>query len=394
MVRKVYLEPPWVMHSEHQRLVDYPPIGYEITVGETRQEKLFRTAARSEFLRFLLRSSDAVLPTGLVKSWLERRNTPPVATVLTYAVEHLVFRTEPWIMAVEFPFLPIGRHPKHLGRFKRIVERTLASPHCRRVLCQSAACRASLRADLDTRAFEEKLEVVYCSTWPRSVSKAGTGRNVKLLFVGASARERSFMAFEYKGGREVLEVFARLCREFDHLELVMRSDLPPDVKARYADLPRLRVIDEIVPWTELECEYQSADIFVFPSHTTIPMTLLEAMSYELPVVTIDSWANAEYIDDGETGLIAPRSQRLPYYYPGTHQVNFGTDAYARTVRRTDPDVVSELTKRVRLLVENAELRRRLGAAARHEVEHGRFSMEAANRRLGTIFDEAIGDAGR
>lgn len=33
-------------------------------------------------------------------------------------------------------------------------------------------------------------------------------------------------SFEYKGGREVLETFARLRQEFPGIELVMRTNLP------------------------------------------------------------------------------------------------------------------------------------------------------------------------
>ncbi len=384
------------MHFTHQRLADDPPDGYKVVVAETPQERVFRTAVRSDFLRFLLRSSDVVLPTGLVKSWLERRNVPPAGTALTYAAEHLVFRPEPWVVEVEFVFQLAGRHPKHLKRFGRVVERALASRFCRRILCQSEASRTSICADLHTQGFADKLEVVHCMapTRPKRFAKELRDGKVKLFFLGASAREKSFLAFEYKGGREVLETFARLSQEFQNVELVVRANLPPDVRARYRDLPGLRVIEDIIPREELEHEYQSADIFLLPSHTTIAMTLVEAMSYELPVVTIDSWANAEYVEDGKTGLVAPRSRRLPYYYADTHQVNFATGAYDRAMRRTDPEVVSEFTKRVRALVENAALRRRLGAAARHEVEHGRFSLEAGNRRLRRIFDEAVGDAAR
>jgi glycosyltransferase involved in cell wall biosynthesis len=201
------------------------------------------------------------------------------------------------------------------------------------------------------------------------------------------------LALEYKGGREVLESFTQLRRYFSNLELVVRSNLPPDVKAKYAGTEGLRIIEDIIPSEELEQEYMAADICILPCHITIAMTFLEAMSFELPVVTINSWANAEYIDDGKTGLIAPRSSRLPYYYADTAQVNFGTPEYDRAMRNTDPVVVDELTKRLRLLIENPELRRVLGKAGRREVEQGRFSLDIVNSKLRAILDEATNLSG-
>ncbi|HLC30031.1 MAG TPA: glycosyltransferase family 4 protein [Dehalococcoidia bacterium] len=393
MTRKVYLEPPWVMHAGQQRLVAHPPAGYEFVVKETAQEKVFRTATRWNALRFILRSSDTILPTGLVKSWLERKNKPPAGTALTYSVDHLVFRSEPWVMEVEFASLVAGRDPKHLKRFKGIMERALASYHCRKVLCVSEAGRRTLLADLDSRSFQHKTEVVHYTVPPKSFAKEQSDKKVKLIFVGADALRSSEEAFEYKGGREVLETYAQLRSRFRCLELVVRSKVPSELKARYQGLEGLKIIEDYIPWEELEQEYLSADISILPSHTTIPATVLEAMSYELPVVTIDSWANAEYVEDGRTGLVGPRSTKLPYYYPGTSQVNFGTPQYNEAMRITDPKVVEGLAQRVGLLIEDPELRRQMGKAARWEVEHGMFSLAKINTQLGRIFDEAVAGDG-
>jgi glycosyltransferase involved in cell wall biosynthesis len=63
------------------------------------------------------------------------------------------------------------------------------------------------------------------------------------------------------------------------------------------------------------------------------------------------------------------------------------------MRNTDPVVVEELTKRLRLLVESPELRRGLGMAGRREVEQGKFSLDRVNRKLKAIFDEATNGSG-
>jgi glycosyltransferase involved in cell wall biosynthesis len=160
---------------------------------------------------------------------------------------------------------------------------------------------------------------------------------------------------------------------------------------QYQSLPGLRIIEEYIPWEQLDFEYRTADICVLPSHTTIPVTILEAMSYGLPVVTINSWANAEYVEDGKTGLVAPRSTRLPYFYANTGQVNFGTPEYDRAIQTPDPLVVEELVWRLRMLIQSSELRRKLSHNAKWEVEHGRFSLGSVNQKLKALFDEAISD---
>jgi glycosyltransferase involved in cell wall biosynthesis len=379
------------MHAGHRRLVSHPPSGYEIVTARTAQEHVFDTLTRSNVLRSLLRSSDAVLPTGLVKSALEGLNKPPAGTVLTYACDHLVFRGEPWIVEVEFASLLAGVHPKHLKRFSNIITRTLRSRYCRKIICWSETGRRGLLADLDAQAFGHKIAVVPYTVPPRPGHKTSAGQGVKLIFVGADALGSSWRAFEYKGGREVLSAFALLCDQFANLELVVRARVPPDMSRQYQSLPGLRIIEEYIPWEQLDFEYRTADICVLPSHTTIPVTILEAMSYGLPVVTINSWANAEYVEDGKTGLVAPRSTRLPYFYANTGQVNFGTPEYDRAIQTPDPLVVEELVWRLRMLIQSSELRRKLSHNAKWEVEHGRFSLGSVNQKLKALFDEAISD---
>lgn len=390
---RVYLEPPWVMHGTHKRLAAAPPDGFEVVVRETSQERVFKAATKLDRVRTLLAGSDVVLPTGLVKSWLERNNRPPEGTELTYAAEHLVFRPEPWVMELEMAFLVAGRSPKHLLRFHKVVEDALASSHCRRILCQSEASRTTLLADLDQRGFEHKVEVVYCSIPTRPLQRPERDDRVRILFVPAGTSTSADAYFDYKGGREVLETFARLKPRFPQLELVVRGAVPGAILQRYQGLDGLRVIDEFLPYEELERLYLTADLAMMPSHNTISMAILEAMSFGLPVVTIDSWANGEHVIDGVTGFVTPRSRRLPYYYPGSRQPNFTTEEYYRRMQDTDPAVVDGLAQAVAQLVENPDLRQRMGMAARTETERGRFSEARVSAQLGRIFAEAI-DGGR
>jgi glycosyltransferase involved in cell wall biosynthesis len=291
---------------------------------------------------------------------------------------------------VESASLVLGIDPKHLSRFKGAMTKALASNYCKRVLCWAEVGRRSLLADLNSEAFAHKVTVVPYAVPPKRFQKACNDGRHRLLFVGSGTSKGGF---DFRGGREALETFALLRQRYDNVEMVVRSDVPPDVKSRYRGMSGLRIIDDFISREEMDHEYRSADIFIIPSHNTSPMIVLDAMSYELPVVTINTWANPEYVADGKTGLVACSSTKLQYYNPGTHQPNWANAAFQRAIRTPDPDVVSDLVSKVAILIEDVELRRRLGKAARWEVEHGRFSLTSTNQMLARIFDEAIDDRG-
>jgi glycosyltransferase involved in cell wall biosynthesis len=383
--RRIYLEPTWTIHGFQHQMISSPPKGYEFVVARKRHEDLFKVLAHQDTARSLLMALDAVVPTTLAKSFLQKWSDPPAGTVLTYSIDHLIFRREPWVVEVEYASALAGTNPAHLKRFRGIVETTLASPYCRRIILWSEAGKKSLLTDLHSQGFEHKCRVIPLAVPPKAfVKKNGNGR-IKLLFVGSGSSKG---VFEWRGSG-IFEVFAALRKRYGNLELVVRSDVPKYLKDRYRSLENVRILDTPLPREVVEHEFESADIFIFPSYTTAPLTILEAMSYELPIVTIDAWANAEYVEDGKTGLVVSRSTEFPYYYADTLQPNFLAPEFTRALRNPDRRVVNELIMKTSLLIDSPDSRRRLGKAARAEVETGRFSAVMMNSRLAQVFAEAI-----
>jgi glycosyltransferase involved in cell wall biosynthesis len=117
---------------------------------------------------------------------------------------------------------------------------------------------------------------------------------------------------------------------------------------------------------------------------------MEAMSWELPVVTRNSFANPEFIEDGRTGLLVAASKHVPYFYRDTAHPNFGSAAFQKAIQTSDKDVVLDLVRKVSLLIEDKELRRKLGKAARQEVAAGKLSNAVRNVKVKKIFDEITG----
>lgn len=387
MSKRIFLEPLWNLHGAQYQMLAHPPEGYECVATEKPHEKVVKRAARWAVAQSLLKTSDNIIPMALVKAWLQKFEKPPLGTALTYAVDHLVFRQEPWVAEVEYASTLAGVHHKQLRRHRSVVEGALSSPLCRKIVCWSEAGRKTLELDLDSRHFAHKIQLIPYAAPPKQFVKGYDDARVKLLFVGSGVTAASFVG---RGG-EICEVFAELCKRYSNLEMVVRSDVPDSIKTRYGGMANLRIIDTAISREALDAEFRSADIFLQPSYGTVPFVLVEAMSYELPVVTIDSWANKEYVEDGVTGLVARRSSRVPDYYADTHHPNFLAPDFWDAVRQPDPAALADMVEKIAILIEDPDIRRRYGGAGRWEVEHGRFSLAKMNERLGKAFDEALAD---
>jgi len=148
----------------------------------------------------------------------------------------------------------------------------------------------------------------------------------------------------------------------------------------------LHLVPEVLR-PELEREFLTADIFVYPTHITPSIVMLDAMSYGLPVVTTDVWANPELVQDGHNGLLV--EHRGVSAFTEGDVVHFDWPQFRRVTEGTDPMLAVDVAEAVSRLVDDAELRLRLGQAGRREVESGRFSLRQRDAALGRLLEDAI-----
>ena len=172
---------------------------------------------------------------------------------------------------------------------------------------------------------------------------------------------------EVKGTLHLLRAFARLGGE---VELVIIGDGPLR-QALTAEAVSLGVAARVrflgaLPQAEVLAWMRKAAMLVLPSVRTgtgriegLGMVSLEAAATGVPVVGSDIGGIPEAVIDGQTGFLVPE--------------------------RDDEG----LAARIRSLLDDQALRRRMGAAARMLVEQN-FDLVAQTRLLETLYDEVLG----
>ena len=162
--------------------------------------------------------------------------------------------------------------------------------------------------------------------------------------------------FDRKGGQWLLDLHRDKWHDRADLVLVTTSPVAPG--------QGIEVIDDLTGGDQrLWPILQSCDVFAFPSTIDqAPNAVLEAMAAWLPVVALNVAAIPEMVLDGQTGYVCE---------PGDKEA-FG-DAVGR-------------------LLDDADLRHRMGAAGRTRVAEV-YDMAASARRLLTILDDVSWEAG-
>lgn len=182
---------------------------------------------------------------------------------------------------------------------------------------------------------------------PRSADRRGP---VVFLFLARIAKT--------KGAFDLLEAFASLCSEGVPTRLVLAGNGEVEkARAWLKDRNLDRQVD-VPGWVEGEAKsasFKGADVFVLPSYyDNLPVSILEAMAFGLPVIATAVGGIPEAVADGETGLLV------------------------------QPGDVGALAQAMKRLASDHRLRAAMAEAARARAEE-RFSLEAVAARLKQIY---------
>jgi len=384
-------------HSLYRDLLRHPPDGYRIFTGKAeatgkqqtdsfskRQQLIsnFDNKLRSSYAREVWREAKTLLYMGIKKT----QNLRPIIEAnpnLIYASQQLLFAKMPWVVDFEFANGLVDYGDIRLCR--RFVQKALASRFCKKIMPWSEWAKRTLLRSLDYSSFKEKIEVVHFGLEAKDFVKNKDKDKVRLLFVGSTNR-LNYLNFEWKGGFEVVEAFLELNKKYDDIELVVRSWAPPQIIEKCANNPNIKLLYSPLSNEELSRLYASSDIFMFPSYLNLGMVILEAMSYELPVIAPRIYDVPEAVKDMETGVLL-ECPKLPLYIwngaPNHHDRKL-----LRGIRRVRQWQVKQVVEKTSLLIEDGSLRRKIGRNARRSIESGEFSIKNRNEKLKRIFDGA------
>lgn len=233
-------------------------------------------------------------------------------------------------------------------------------------------------------AFFEKSQVVIClsRTWSRDIevlfprskrmvipngiplpqrnsSPRNSDRRVILTFLG--------LVGPRKGVFDLLEAVKRLSD--NGLPIFLKIGGNGEIKKLNCVINELDLQDyvEYIGWVtgkKKEQLFEETDIFVLPSYGEgMPMAILEAMSYSIPVVSTLVGGIPELVRNYESGFLI---------HPGD---------------------IEELYGKLKCLVEGSDLRKRMGKNARATVECS-FSIEANVNRVSDLYMGLLSEKGR
>jgi glycosyltransferase involved in cell wall biosynthesis len=303
----------------------------------------------------------------------------------------------PWVVEIEdpttlfFPFVHNGRTGDlDLAQAPcyPIVKALLEADHCKGVITHMRSTAQLLPTLFQSDVIRQK--VVYAPLGvhvpPRWQRHDDDPDEIRLLFINSWHQMPS--NFYLRGGLDVLEAFATLKERYPQLRLTIRSHLPA-LDAHYHRILEsgcVRVITRMTTAQEMADLHAQSHIYLLPAARVHIVSLLQAMSYGLAVVASDGWGFSEYVEHERNALVVNgRYGKVTWADERAGMLREDYDP----MHTSDPDVVADIVESVSRLVEDRQLRARLGRAARADVE-AKYNLAQWNEALRTAFDRARG----
>jgi glycosyltransferase involved in cell wall biosynthesis len=385
MIKKVLLKPRFSgisLHSLYKSILENPPNGYSIEYNEKNTNEFVYSIDNKSVNPFIRQLIYNLKPIPYILAQRLQKNNFDYD--LVYASQHVLYNYEkPWITDCEFvnAFAAFG----NISLVKEPIRKRLESKSCKFILPWSNWSKETVLNSIDCRNLKEKIQIIRYTVKPKKFTKIKHDE-VNFLFVGSS-NSMNIRNIQFKNLKETILAFNRISTKYDDISLTIRSYVPKELKQIANKNSKIKIIVNFLSKEELFDLYASSDVFVLPSHETSGISLLDAMSFEIPVISMNIYDIPEIINHLKNGILLSPPPQMKYYTktktPNDHSLDFinGMTKYSEYI-------VNQLQEHFILLIENSELRRRLGIEARKTIESGEFSFENQNQKLFSIFEEA------
>ena len=285
---KVHLQYPWKFPDSpyYKYLIDNPPEGIEYINAE-KQKGVITNYKKFWFSNFLKRNIRRF--TNFLKLSIPNANF--TKTSQDYDLIHCCHclsknKNKPWIADIESEWqFYIGNKTK---KSKERVRKILLGENCKKIMPWTEKTKKEILKEFPE--IKDKVKVVYPAI-PLPNIKRKKYKNINLLFVGRY--------FYEKGGLHGLEVIDKLTKKYNNVKGIIISEVPESVLKKYSQNRKIKFFG-LMPQEKLFKIYQESDIFVYPGYSdSFGFSMLETMSFGIPVITVEGFARKEIIDDGK-----------------------------------------------------------------------------------------------
>ncbi len=373
---KVYLQYPWKTSDSqyYKSIIDNPPNGFEIIspikkMGNITNVKKFSKSNKvKKYVRQIagfFNIPNLIIPSSKTSN-----------ADLIHCAHSLYLGNKPWVVDAEMYWSFAPSHKiAHSKTGKRRIKNILKGKSCKKIIAWTETAKRQIIDSLDDNEIKNKIEVVSYALHLNGKGKK-TKNDINLLFLARY--------FYSKGGHQALKVMDFLTDKYENVYGTLIGEVPEEIMKKYSNNEKIRFFG-LMPHEKIMKEiYPNSDIFIYPGFSdSFGFAIPEAMSFGLPVISVDRFSRKDLIDDGQTGFVVDFPEI-------TYKINYvdGLDDGIPQIPN-EKKVLNDMIKKTSKLIENPVLLKKMSENCLAEVKSGKFSIKRRNEKLSKIYREAL-----
>lgn len=367
-------------------LINNPPKGYEFIINNNEKSKnIIKRLKASRIVNSIYQNiiKRFFNVFGLINNFYYKES--PEGTNLILSTVSIVEEKKPWIMKIlDDPFCLGGNDYRIFMQNRKRIERALESPYCKRIIVNTEVAKRSIAYYFSNKVAKKVIRIdpaIHISKNLLTLKKKH--KNVNFLFMGSINNPDEFYI---KGGLEALETFSLLRKKYDNINMIMRCKLPEEIKNKY-DFTNITLLENQLSTEKIAKIYSDSDILIMPGYSYFIMAYLEAFSYGLPIIALDTFGVSEFIKNGKNGFYVKPSKDIPINRP-EYPSNMRSKYFIEKIKEHDPRVIKRLADSASKIIENPELLSRMSKQC-FKLSRTTYSYNRNLKNLQKIFDEAL-----
>ena len=367
---KVYLQYPWSFPDSpyYKYLINFPPKNIKY-LNVTKQKGVIINKKFFWLSNFLKRK---------IRKWINKFKMTIPNAHLTKSLEkfdiihcaHCLSKNKnnPWIVDLESYWqLYVGeKNKKSIKKVRKILLRK----NCKKIIPWTKLAKKDFLTDFPE--LKGKVEIVYPAV-PLKIEKKVHQKNIILLFSGRY--------FFRKGGLHALEVMNTLTKKYKNVRAIFQSETPKEILKKYSQNKKIEFCG-LIPQNELFELYKKADILIYPGYSdSFGFAYLEAMSFGVPIITIDGFSRKDILADGKTGFIVP--------YTGWTAKDKDNKIDPHSLGQREQKIIRQIIKRASKLIKDKNLLKKMSKNCIKTIKNGKFSIKKRNEKLEKIYRNSL-----
>lgn len=369
-------------HSLYKNFIFNPPEGYQyFTMDDFTDEFIFQESTSIFFEIY-----NKIRRNSVIIKIAQKNNID----IIYCTSGMLLFNSPiPWVVEFESVASFIIHKLSYWKGVKRILPWLLRQKNLKALIPWSEAAAHSLVSNVViSDIIRNKISPIHLCLRNTEVDvlKKAPHSRFTLLFV-TTINNNAEKEFYTKGGRIVAEIFSRL-KGRAPARFIFRSKIP-DEYAYLKTEKDIEVYEDCLPADEFRNIFLGSDAFLFPCYQSPGLVFLDAMNFNLPIISTSVFSNPEMVINGYNGFLVD--------LPSSSKVNFLDTEYGiknvqtgKQIRDDDipVDMIEKFCEKIVLLHQDEELRAKMAQNSK-QLLLKEFTIDSRNERLASVYNKIL-----